>query len=278
MFLDAPANGSGRASPLLAARREGGRNSDGGENVSTVISRSDDANDMLARRLRAAGSLSTMDEVMLSRLHWDVVDIPAKTDFLNEGDRPNRCCLLIDGLIIRSNFTQGGERQIQSVHIPGDMPDLQSLHLKQMDHYIGTVSPCRVAFISHDAILRTLERSKDLTARFWRETLIDAALYRAIIVRNARLGSTERLAHFICEMWCRFDAVGLTDASGFPFAMTQEMVGQVLGLSIVSVNRSMQLLRAEGLVVWDRGRIDILDWNRLAGLGQFDPTFLHLND
>ena len=246
--------------------------------MSTVISRSDDANDMLTRRLRAAGSLSTIDEVMLSRLHWDVVDIPAKTDFLNEGVRPNRCCLLIDGLVIRSNFTQAGERQIQSVHIPGDMPDLQSLHLKRMDHYIGTVSPCRVAFIGHDALLRTLERSKDLTARFWRETLIETALYRAILVRNARLVSRERLAHFICEMWCRFDAVGLTYKSGFPFAMTQEMVGQVLGLSIVSVNRSMQLLRGEGLVVWDRGHIDILDRDRLAGLGQFDPTFLHLND
>jgi len=222
--------------------------------------------------------LGSLDERLLSSLHWDVVDLPAKTDFIHEGDRPTRCCLLIDGLIIRSNFTQGGERQIQSVHVPGDLPDLQSLHLRQMDHYIGTVSPCRVAFIPHDVLLRTFEKSSDLTARFWRETLIDAALYRAIIVRNARLGSTERLAHFVCEMWCRFDAVGLTDRSGFPFAMTQEMVGQVLGLSIVSVNRSMQILRADGLVVWDRGRIDILDWDRLAATGQFDATFLHLND
>jgi CRP-like cAMP-binding protein len=79
-------------------------------------------------------------------------------------------------------------------------------------------------------------------------------------------------------MWCRFDAVGLTDRSGFAFPMTQEMVGQVLGLSIVSVNRSMQMLRSEGLMVWDRGRIDVLNWTQLADLAQFDPSFLHLND
>ncbi|WP_148640027.1 Crp/Fnr family transcriptional regulator [Aureimonas sp. AU20] len=233
---------------------------------------------MLTRRLRAIGRLSAQDEMMISTLRWDVVDIPPRTDFINEGDIQNRCCLLMEGVVVRSNFTRSGERQIQSVHIPGDMPDLQSLHLQRMDHYIGSVSHCRVGFVTHESMLRVLDGSPKLTATFWRETLIDASLYRAIIVRNARLGSTERLAHFICEMWCRFHAVGLTDRTGFAFTMTQEMVGQVLGLSIVSVNRSMQILRSEGLMVWDRGRIDVLNWSQLADLAQFDPSFLHLND
>jgi CRP-like cAMP-binding protein len=233
---------------------------------------------MLIRRLRAIGRLNTQDEMTIATLRWEIVDIPPRTDFINEGDIQNRCCLLMDGVVIRSNFTRSGERQIQSVHIPGDIPDLQSLHLRRMDHYVGSVSHCRVAYVTHESMLRVLDNSPKLTATFWRETLIDASLYRAIIVRNARLGSTERLAHFICEMWCRFDAVGLTDRSGFAFPMTQEMVGQVLGLSIVSVNRSMQMLRSEGLMVWDRGRIDVLNWTQLADLAQFDPSFLHLND
>ena len=40
----------------------------------------------------------------------------------------------------------------------------------------------------------------------------------------------------------------------------------------------MQMLRSEGLMVWDRGRIDVLNWTQLADLAQFDPSFLHLND
>lgn len=233
---------------------------------------------MLIRRLRAVGRLSVQDERLIGTLRWDVIEISPRTDFINEGERQTRCCLLMEGVVIRSSFTRAGERQIQSVHVPGDIPDLQSLHLKRMDHNIGSVSTCRVAFVTHENMLRVLLQSPDLTALLWRETLIDAALYRAIIVRNARLGSTERLAHFICEMWCRFDAVGLTDRNGFGFPMTQEMVGQVLGLSIVSVNRSMQILRSDSLVVWDRGRIDVLDWKRLADIAQFDPAFLHLHD
>ncbi len=246
--------------------------------MSAVSDRDEDAQDILIRRLQAIDNLTAQDRHLISSLRFDVVDIPPRTDFVREGDRQTKCCLLMDGVVIRSNFTRSGERQIQSVHIPGDVPDLQSLHLRRMDHYIGSVSQCRVAFVAHDQMLRVLRDSPHLTAILWRETLIDAALYRAIIVRNARLGSTERLAHFICEMWCRFDAVGLTDRNGFAFPMTQEMVGQVLGLSIVSVNRSMQILRSDRLVVWDRGRIDILDWTQLAEIAQFDPTFLHLNE
>ncbi len=37
-------------------------------------------------------------------------------------------------------------------HVPGDVPDLQSLHLKVLDNSVSTISPCRVGFVQHDAM------------------------------------------------------------------------------------------------------------------------------
>ena len=244
----------------------------------SVSDRSQKAHEMLCRRLQATSKLQPDEEGSLSAIRWDVLDLPAKTDFILEGERPTRCCLVLDGLAMRSNVTKAGERQIESVHIPGDIPDLQSLHLARMDHFIGTITPCRLAFVAHDELRAICERSPKLAARFWRETMIDASKYRATIVRIARLGATERLGHFLCEIKLRLEAVGLTSGSSFLLPLTQEVLGQVLGLSIVSANRSLQWLRSEGVLTWDRGRVEILDWKRLVNLSQFDPSFLHLDE
>ena len=58
--------------------------------------------------------------------------------------------------------------------------------------------------------------------------------------------------------------------------MTQAGLADVLGLSTVHVNRIIQELRAQGLLRWERGRVTILDFARLARLAEFDPTYLSL--
>jgi hypothetical protein len=53
-------------------------------------------------------------------------------------------------------------------------------------------------------------------------------------------------------------------------------MGDVLGLSVVHVNRTLQELRAKDLVIWKDRRIVILDFQRLALLADFDTTYLNL--
>ena len=84
-------------------------------------------------------------------------EIPAHTGIVREGERPTECCLLIDGFACRSKTTDAGKRQILSIDIPGDIPDLHGLHLHVMDHDVTTLSPSTVGFIPHEA-LRALAR------------------------------------------------------------------------------------------------------------------------
>jgi hypothetical protein len=58
---------------------------------------------------------------------------------------------------------------------------------------------------------------------------------------------------------------------------TQSMVADALGLSAVHVNRSIQELRAAGLMQWRGKLVTITDWDGLMAAGDFDPTYLHLD-
>ena len=92
----------------------------------------------------------------------------------------------------------------------------------------------------------------------WRETLIDAALFREWIIVRAR-PAYMRVAHLLCEHFARMDAVGLTNGDSCGLPLTQAQIGDALGLSDVHVNRSLQELRGEKLLKLKDGRLTILD-------------------
>ena len=61
--------------------------------------------------------------------------------------------------------------------------------------------------------------------------------------------------------------------------MTQEQLGDTTGLTSVHVNRTLKLLEAEGLIERLSPRsIMIGDWKKLAEVGDFDSSYLHLKE
>ena len=170
------------------------------------------SSESLIRKLRATTSLGPDDVEAVERLPINTKKLPAQAAIVREGVRPAVCCLILEGFACRSKTTDIGKRQILSVHIPGDIADLQSLQLQVMDHDLTTLSRCRLAFIAHEA-LRTVTREQPLIAEaLWRETLIDAAVFREWIVKVGCRPAAARMAHFIAEVGKWLEAVGLATA------------------------------------------------------------------
>jgi CRP-like cAMP-binding protein len=197
-------------------------------------------------------------------------------DLIREGATPTECCFVIDGLLCRYATTGEGGRQIVSFHIPGDLPDRDSLHLAQMDHSVGTLSAARVAFIPHAAVVRLIENFPNLAVAMWRDSVVDGGVYRQWLTSVGRRTSRQRLAHLICETFARMQAVGLADADHFQFPVTQNQLADALGLSAVHINRTLQELRREGLVSWKGPVVTISDQAALRHVGDFDPAYLLL--
>jgi CRP-like cAMP-binding protein len=150
-----------------------------------------------------------------------------------------------------------------------------SLHLKTMDHSLGTITPCKVGFIQHEHMRELLRHQARLTEVFWRETLIDGAIFREWMMGIGRRDAKGRIARMFCEMVMRLKAVGLERDNTIPLPITQAEVGDALGLSTVHVNRSIQVLRGENLIEWEDGVLTVLDWEGLMRTGEFDASYLH---
>jgi CRP-like cAMP-binding protein len=240
---------------------------------------SEPALNRLVRRLEVDTSpLSQEEKNAILRLPVTIREIGADQDILREGDRPNQCCLVLEGFQCRYKMLRDGERQIMSFHVAGDIPDLQSLFLQVMDHSLGTITPNRVGFIPHEGLRELIRTQPGIGERLWRETLIDAAIFREWIINVGSRDAYTRIGHLICEVFVRLRSVGLTNGTRFNFPITQTEIGDATGLSTVHVNRSIQQLRADGLLSIERGVCEIPDFARLKEAAMFEPGYLHLRE
>ena len=231
----------------------------------------------LVQKLESITDLSEAERQALLALPMQVQEIRPDQDIVREGDRPTRSFLLLDGFVCRYKFTDAGKRQIFAFHTPGDIPDLLTLQLKTLDHSMGTVTSCTVGFIQHEDLHKLLQAHPRLTDVFWRDTLIDAAIFREWMLGIGRRSARTRIAHLFCEMTARLTAVDLVEGNRVPLPITQAELGDALGLSTVHVNRTLQDLRSAGLVEWQGGVMTVLDWENLKAAGEFDPGYLHLD-
>ncbi|MFC3642338.1 helix-turn-helix domain-containing protein [Aquibium oceanicum] len=78
----------------------------------------------------------------------------------------------------------------------------------------------------------------------------------------------------ICPHGCR-----RADRRQFlPPPLSQAQLAEALGTSVVHINRTLQKLRADGLADHKKGRLYILNWDRLSEVADFDPAYLNLRD
>ena len=230
----------------------------------------------LIRKLESIAPLAPEEKAALQRLPLRLKTVAADQDIVREGDTPSECCLIVEGFACRYNMTAEGKRQILSFHISGDIPDLQSLHLSVMDHSLGTLIPCKLAFIQHDDLRSFMRNHPRLGDLFWRDTLIDAAVFRQWVVNVGRRQGPTRMAHLLCELLVRLRAVELVEDHIFDLPVTQAELADALGITNVHVNRVLQDLRGSGLIALRGKTLKVLDWEGLKMAGEFDPTYLHL--
>ena len=140
-----------------------------------------------------------------------------------------------------------------------------------MDHSVRALTDCSVVFVPHPDLIAITATAPHLTRLMWLSTTIDAAIQREMIASVGRRTPLQHLAHTFCELYLRLEVVGLAEDGKFRFPITQSELADVLGLSLVHTNRTVQDLRATGLVQWNQTEVDITDFDRLTHLAGFDP-------
>jgi CRP-like cAMP-binding protein len=229
----------------------------------------------LTRKLVALATLGDADVAAIDALPYRIEAVESGRHLVREGSAPSDCCVLLEGFACRYKDAASGARQILSFHIPGDILDIQHMYLATADHHVKAISPATVAW-TPKAELRALVRERPPIAEaLWRDSLIDASIFREWVLNVGRRDAMARISHMICEFVARCQGVGLYNERRFVLPLTQDQIADATGLTAVHVNRTLKALTEEGVLEGGLRAYRVADWKRLAALGEFDPAYLH---
>jgi CRP-like cAMP-binding protein len=234
-----------------------------------------DPSSALLRKLETVARLTQDDRAALAALCANPQDMRARSNVIREGERPDHVHLMVEGWAARYKLLADGSRQITAFLIPGDFCDLHVTVLGEMDHSIINLTRAKVAYIPRSKMDALTERP-GLVKAFWWATLVDEAVLRAWIVNVGRRDAFEAVGHLMCELYVRMKNIGLAYDHCFELPLTQEDLGDALGLTSVHVNRVLQRLRAENLITLNRGMLTIRDYRALEQASGFNANYLHI--
>lgn len=231
----------------------------------------------MVRKLAVRAPIDRADGDAIHALPHAIRAVDPATYLVREGEHPDRCMLLLSGFVFRQKLTSQGARQILSLHIPGDFIDLQNLFLNVSDHNVQALTRATIAEIPR-AALRDLVFARPAIGRsMWIDALVDASIFREWIVNVGCRDGRARVAHILCEFAVRLNAVGLGEEYRYELPMTQEQLGDAVGLTPVHVNRMLKGLVAEGLIRRDKRYVSVENWEALIHAGDFSMRYLHLD-
>ena len=231
--------------------------------------------DLLVRKLRSHSFLDEGDAAGILALPHQLRTVSPAAYLVREGEPPSLCGVLVTGFAFRQKITGNGDRSILSLHIPGEPLDFQSLFLDRADHNAQALTEATVAMIPVAAIREVMRRHPAVAAAILTLNQIEASISREWLVNIARRDARSRLAHLLCEFAVRMDLQKLHAKGTYVLPMSQEQIGDALGLTAVHVNRTIKGLELDGLLIRKGRTIEFPSIAALSNVGDFNRLYLH---
>lgn len=232
---------------------------------------------IIAKKLRQHSPLTEMDEQGLASLPYRIRALQPGENFAAAGDEPDVCAVVLDGLAARYIELEHGHRQYISFHFPGEWPSAHGGFPGKLDHAACAMGVTLVAFVGKKELMAACIAQPSLAFALWRETLADAALSRQAILSIGGRSKLSSLAHLLCELYVRARTAGVAKIGSCNLPLTQDSLAAALGMSLVTLNRTMQALRRTDAVDFRAGALSLRDFPKLARIGGFDPAYLYLS-
>jgi CRP-like cAMP-binding protein len=200
--------------------------------------------------------------------------IRKRRDLIVDGYEYRKLCFVKDGYAMRYKLLRNGKRQILNVILPGDVIGLPGSFYHRAAYSVSAITDLSMNVCSLDSYVQLCYRHPEFGLALTWIAVQEATTYAEHIIDVGRRTPVERLSHFLLELHARLRAVGRAEATRFMLPFSQEVIADVLGLSVPHLNRMMQQLRKEHLIA-DRDRmIEFRDSGALQSLAHYQPQAL----
>ena len=214
-----------------------------------------------------AADLKSLDEIIDGEL-----TIRKRRDLIADGYEYRKLCFVKDGYAVRYKLLRNGKRQILNVVLPGDIVGLPGSFYERAVYAVTAITDLRMHVCALDSYIQLCYRRPQYGLALSWIAVQEATTYAEHLIDVGRRTPIERLSHFLLELHARLKTVGHAEEKRFTLPFSQEVIADVLGLSVPHLNRMMQQLRAERLIADKERVVEFIDTDAMQALAHFQPV------
>jgi CRP/FNR family transcriptional regulator, anaerobic regulatory protein len=186
------------------------------------------------------------------------------------GDNFGSAGALFTGWALRYKLLADGRRQILSILLPGDLFGIDAILVGKPDHSVQAVTAVTYGIMHDDRLKQLIATAPNFSAALLQRSLVERRRADRHATLIGRCSAEERIAGFLVETHARLRQRRLGGPSTFNMPLTQQQLGDHLGLTVVHVNRVLRRLR-ETAVMTARGHMVVIhDMPALRRRAQLD--------
>lgn len=235
------------------------------------------AGSCFAERLGKHVPLSESESKALARLEETQRKVRRGAMIQRVNETVTELFVLREGRVMSFVIMPDGSRQILRVYFPGDfIGSASTVYNKAPESLVALEESVICPFDKH-ALRRLLEEHPRVAALLF---VLSNTERVALTDRLASLGRTSakaRVASFLLDIFDRLRVTNDEISDSFDLKLTQEEIGDAIGLTSVHVNRMIRQMEQEGLISRANGRVTLLDIPRLESIGHYTNRHKHLD-
>ncbi len=182
-----------------------------------------------------------------------------------QGEPSTSLYALSSGLVKITSLTLDGREQIVGLSTPSRLlAGLQSLNDDHYEYSAVAETPVRACMIRHRALLNAVRNRGDIALRLIDAMNAQLAHSRALMRAMGHKSAAAKIASLISLIIPHCEH--RTSRYTLPFSRSE--IANVLGLSEETVCRQMAKMKRLGILYAPRGKIEILDWDRLEAVAR----------
>lgn len=198
-------------------------------------------------------------------------DVDARTLLFAPGETTQHVYFVAKGWLAGRISLGKDKTAITHLRLRGDIIGLSMLSDQPV---IGSsVSLTKVELISvpRRELERVMQTHPSLAHFIYKEQARDILSLQIFNTIIGQFKAPHRLACFLFVLFARSQQAGQYPRKTIRIPLTQEEIGQILGLTNVSVNRAFRTLESEDLIKTNRQLITVINLEGLAKRGQLGP-------
>lgn len=169
-----------------------------------------------------------------------------------------------------------GGRQILRFYFVGDITTTFSIAWGYSAATLTAVSPCTLYETPRQLFGRLFQEHPRLGAMLFGVSASEQVAMADRLTSVARADGQTRVATLLLDIYSRLRVVDQLTGSSFQLPLTQQDLGDAVGLSKEHVNRSLKALEQTGLLTREGKLIKIMDVAALAALVGFKDRHTHV--